>query len=157
MTARHIQSQYAQLFSDSAAITITDGWFWLVSGLCQELAHYQAKAPMQAPLAIRLVEERLGIICVHYSGGNAETSKIVRAVQMVSTMVCQLCGETEHTGNIYETGVKTICKKCWKANGDFRATHILPHTFSEEARQEIGTALRLMHEGWFRTQLEKII
>jgi hypothetical protein len=153
----HIQEQYSRLFSPVAVINITDGWFWLLSGLCQALDQHCADISLREPLLIRVVEPRLGTLCVQYHGGNAAASKIISAVQIASNQVCQLCGEIEGTGSIFGSAVQTLCDSCWKLDEQFHGTHIELNVFSEESVKKIKDGLAVMPDGWFKKHLENMV
>lgn len=153
----HVKIQYAKLFADSAVININDGWFWLVSGLCHALEQYCFRVYASEPLKILRVDERLGTLCIQYRGGDEGTEKIIRAVQLASTQVCQLCGDTADTGSTYGTEIQTICAKCRMLDEKFHGSHLAPNVFSEAATQSIEAGLVVMPESWFKKQLSVIV
>ena len=153
----HIRSQYCKLFADSATIQITDGWFWLVSGLCHALDQYSFRSYLKEPFKILKVDQRLGTLCVSYTGGDQGIEKIIRAVQISSNQVCQNCGGIEKTGGAFGEAIHTICEKCWKLDEKFHGCQLSLNQFSEGAVNSILDGLRIMPESWFKKHLEVLI
>ena len=153
----HIKHQYGKLFAVEAKTDITDGWFWLISGLCHALDQYCAHSWMNEPLKIRVVNQRLGTLCVHYSGGDTGAEKIIRAVQLISNQVCQSCGAIEDVGSTFGTHIYTVCEKCRKLDEHFHGCHFAPNYFSEASTQMIEAGLLVMPEGWFKKHIQALL
>lgn len=153
----HIKSQYGKLFAPGAATHVADGWFWLVSGLCHALTQYSVSSRMHEPLKIRKLDQRLGTLCVHFSGGDMGSEKIIRVVQLMSNQVCQLCGATEDVGSTFGTQIRTVCDKCRKLDEQFHGCHFAPNYFGEAALLMIEAGLLVMPESWFKKHLELLL
>ncbi len=151
MKMEHLKRRYQWLFSGNASLRVDEGWTWLLSGLCHALEQYDGG------VLITGVGQSLGELSIAFIGGDEQTEYMIRAVQLASTQVCQLCAATDEVGGTFGPSIYTLCGHCWRTNEKYHIHLLNLNSISEVAATKIEAGLLVMEDGWFKKRLQKLI
>ena len=88
-----------------------DGWFPLVSLLCQSIQSHCDWKPECPQVTIDQVKEKFGTLRFYYSGGDEYVNGLVSMAETMSGIICENCG-VPGTTDTSQHWIKVLCDTC---------------------------------------------
>ena len=92
--------EYPEIFGDTFYFECIDGWYALLSGLCEEIMQYCKSYKREAPTASQ-VKEKFGSLRFYVWHANDDVYDIIDKYELQSQYVCEQCGKP---GKVQELG-----------------------------------------------------
>jgi hypothetical protein len=157
MDAIQVRKQYPALFFPKASLNLPVGWVWLVAGLCHALDDHMHRTDEGQRIYITAIQEDRGKLLIMTTKGDIILRAMIKAIELASKHVCQLCGESKQVGQTNGWPILTICRNCCSNEPKYRLHVLLPHNFLPNETQTIELATRAMRNYWFKSALLKLL
>jgi hypothetical protein len=91
---------------------ISDGWYWLLEQLMEEIYNYCNSNDKKIPDIIQ-IKEKFGSLRFYIQGGDEMIDGMIWLAESMSYKICEKCGTTENIGHT-KSWIITLCETCSK-------------------------------------------
>jgi hypothetical protein len=107
-------AKYPKIFAIVEHTECDDGWYTIIDRLCANIQSHtdwwnknREARPVVPQVVVEQIKEKFGTLRFYYEGGDDQISGMVRMVESMSEVTCEVCG---NLGTLRGGGwIKTLC------------------------------------------------
>lgn len=86
--------KYPKIFKSYLYIDTLDGWFWIISNLCEKL-QYDIDVNKESQIYVLEIKEKFGGLRFYVDIASDKQYDIISFAEYLSLSICEICGSTE--------------------------------------------------------------